>query len=250
MMMEKERINSPAFITTGWKGLIFVYVSLLFKVLRTKKGNIWWLTMHLYWLRSHPRFPNMKEHFLSTETPKRKVSEDRIKVEASFAQGIHFAVFRTWEWDKCRFSGLIMDAPNTRGTGGGCVWGWLWCKTLWGLLIGPIEGIKPCWPKWGARSNWVREPCGWLPHSEVLCCCGIPCPSPPSFVACPCLLTALAEFSSFIDLFVSSCRALQDQPQATGKLWERQQRRREQALKSEALQPSQETAVPKCEMIV
>lgn len=36
-MMDKEPVNGPAIITTGWKEVIFVYISLLFKVLELKK---------------------------------------------------------------------------------------------------------------------------------------------------------------------------------------------------------------------
>lgn len=40
MVMDKETVNGPALIATGWKEVIYVYISLLFKVLQTKKGNI------------------------------------------------------------------------------------------------------------------------------------------------------------------------------------------------------------------
>lgn len=35
-MMDKETVNGPAIITMGWEEGIFVYISLLFKVLGTK----------------------------------------------------------------------------------------------------------------------------------------------------------------------------------------------------------------------
>jgi len=156
---------------------------------------------------------------------KRKVSEDGTKAKSRFYTRALF----------CNFQDLSLRKEPLLRSHYGCskhIWHWWWACVGLGVLQDPMGA--PHWSQRGVEAvlalSWAgggrdKEPCDWPPYSEVLCCWGIPGPSPLCFTACPCLLAALAESSGFIDLFVSSHRALRDQPRATGRLWERRQRR-------------------------
>ena len=153
------------------------------------------------------------------------MSEDRIKVKSLFCTRALFCNFQDSSMRKEPF--LRPHYGRSKHA-----WHWWLCVGL-GVLQDPMgaphwsqRGDEAVLAPSGAGGGRDEEPRGWLPRLEVLCCWGIPGPSPPCFSACPCLLAVLAESSGFIDLFVSSCRALQDQPRATGKLRERRQRRR------------------------
>lgn len=64
--IRKQLMVQPLLLWVEKTEFLFIFHCCL-KYSELKKGNTWWLMLCLYWLSSHPRFPNAKKYCLSTE---------------------------------------------------------------------------------------------------------------------------------------------------------------------------------------
>lgn len=180
---------------------------------------------------------------------KRKASEERIKVKSLFCTRALFGSFQDLSVRKEPFLrphyGCSKHAWHQR---------WL-CAGLAvlqdpvGLLAGPGEGTKLYWSHWGLAVAGTRNLVAGCPARRCFAAGGFlvaPHPASPRVPACSPRLPSPP--ASLIYLFLhAELSKINPEPRASAGRGGRGGE--QQALKNEALQPSQEVAVPKCEMI-
>lgn len=129
------------------------------------------------------------------------------------------------------------------------MWGWVCCQTPWGVLTGPREGTKLCWPHQGLVVAGTRTLVAGCPARRCFAAGGFlvpPHPASPRVPACSPRLPSPP--ASLIYLFLHA-ELSKINPELQASSGRGGRGGEQQALKSEGLQPTQEAAVPKREMI-